>query len=201
MEEQILAPGIVLYKFDENKCKEFLKNFTLYSENFLEAGTINRKVKDSYISIVDDQYRNCEVFGLSQISRCPVEDPFVKCKKEFNDLILNYLERFKVKYRISDLISEYDWIFMKYDSNGFFKIHSDDSHKYSRTVSISVYLNDDYEGGEISFPYFNITHKPKCGDILIFSSAFPYAHLVKPITSGIRYAMVNWYIFAKSSLG
>jgi Rps23 Pro-64 3,4-dihydroxylase Tpa1-like proline 4-hydroxylase len=200
MEEKVLAPGIVLYNLDQEKCKDFLKNFVLYSENFLEVGTINRKIKNSYTSIVDEDYRNCKVFGLSQISKCPTEDPFVKCKKEFNSLVLDYIEKFKAKYGINDLISEYDWIFLRYDSGGFFKVHADDSHKYARTVSVSVYLNDEYDGGEILFPYFNIKYKPKSGDILIFSSAFPYAHSVEPITSGTRYALVNWYSFAKTNL-
>ena len=71
----------------------------------------------------------------------------------------------------------------------------DDCAKFPRTVSVSAYLNDDYLGGEIEFPYFNISYKPKVGDILLFSSSFPYLHKVNQITSGTRYAVVNWYRF------
>ena len=53
--------------------------------------------------------------------------------------------------------------------------------------SLVAYVNDDYEGGEISFPNHNITIKPKAGSVIMFPSQEPYIHEVKPITSGTRY--------------
>jgi hypothetical protein len=53
--------------------------------------------------------------------------------------------------------------------------------------SLVAYINDDYEGGEISFPNHNITIKPKAGSLIMFPSQEPYIHEVKPITSGTRY--------------
>jgi hypothetical protein len=53
--------------------------------------------------------------------------------------------------------------------------------------SLVTYINDDYEGGEISFPNHNITIKPKAGSLIMFPSQQPYIHEVKPITSGTRY--------------
>jgi hypothetical protein len=53
--------------------------------------------------------------------------------------------------------------------------------------SLVAYINDDYEGGEISFPNHNITIKPKAGSLIMFPSQEPYIHEVKPIASGIRY--------------
>ena len=53
--------------------------------------------------------------------------------------------------------------------------------------SLVSYINDDYEGGEISFPNHNITIKPKAGSLIMFPSQEPYIHEVKPIISGTRY--------------
>lgn len=53
--------------------------------------------------------------------------------------------------------------------------------------SLVTYINDDYEGGEISFPNHNVTVKPKAGSLIMFPSQQPFIHEVKPIISGTRY--------------
>lgn len=50
-----------------------------------------------------------------------------------------------------------------------------------------VYINDDYEGGEIYYTHQGISHKPKAGDLVIHSSEEKCRHGVKPVTSGVRY--------------
>lgn len=54
-------------------------------------------------------------------------------------------------------------------------------------ISVVLYLNDDYEGGEINFPEQNITIKPEAGSIVIFPSVKPYYHQSLPVISGIKY--------------
>lgn len=61
-------------------------------------------------------------------------------------------------------------------------------------ISIIGILNEDYEGGDLTF-YLGgeeYTPKLKTGDTLVFPSAFPWAHEVKPVTSGTRYTWVSW---------
>ena len=53
--------------------------------------------------------------------------------------------------------------------------------------SMILYLNDDYEGGEISFPNHGVSMKPDAGSLVIFPSQEPYLHQVHHITSGERY--------------
>jgi hypothetical protein len=57
----------------------------------------------------------------------------------------------------------------------------------SLAFSLVCYLNEDYEGGEISFPKHNITIKPKKGSLIMFPSQNPFIHEVKPIINGDRY--------------
>jgi hypothetical protein len=62
--------------------------------------------------------------------------------------------------------------------------HDDDPLK---TISVVLYLNDDYEGGEINFPEQKILVKPKSGSIVVFPSKKPYFHESKEIISGTKY--------------
>jgi predicted 2-oxoglutarate/Fe(II)-dependent dioxygenase YbiX len=53
-----------------------------------------------------------------------------------------------------------------------------------------LYVNDNYEGGEIYFPRFDLEVKPEAGDLVIFPSTYIYEHASKPIISGTKYAIV-----------
>jgi prolyl 4-hydroxylase len=81
--------------------------------------------------------------------------------------------------------------FVKYDGAGtHFKIHADHGPAYVATISIVAYLNEDYEGGEIYFPRFDLTIKPKAGDVVIFPSTYIYEHASNDMKSGTKYSVV-----------
>ena len=62
----------------------------------------------------------------------------------------------------------------------------------NRDLSIVLYLNDDFEGGELIFPDLHIQVKPEPGLLVAFPSTHQYKHGVVPVTKGTRYAIVNW---------
>lgn len=81
--------------------------------------------------------------------------------------------------------------FVKYEGAGtHFKIHADHGPTYVTTVSIVVYLNDDYLGGELWFPRFNLTIKPQAGDIVVFPSTYIYEHASQDMIEGTKYSVV-----------
>lgn len=82
--------------------------------------------------------------------------------------------------------------FVKYEGKGQeFKIHADHGPHYNTTVSIVVYLNDNYEGGEIHFPRLDkLIYTPKAGDIAVFPSNYIYEHASLPMKSGTKYCIV-----------
>lgn len=85
------------------------------------------------------------------------------------------------------------WI-IKYEPGGDFKIHQDQGPYHpTRCVSLVLYLNDDFEGGETDFPEIPLTVKPKRGNALLFPSNFTYPHQVFPVTKGIKYSLVTWF--------
>lgn len=67
-------------------------------------------------------------------------------------------------------------------------------------ITGTIYLNDDYEGGEISFlNEFDssiVNFKPQKGDMIIFPSAKPFFHAAQPLTGKDKYLIRNfllWY--------
>lgn len=90
--------------------------------------------------------------------------------------------------------------FLRYDVHEHYDCHND-SESYvngkltrvvERDISVLLYLNDDYEGGEIEFTQLGITIKPQAGMMLAFPSYAEFEHKVHPVTKGVRYNIVSW---------
>lgn len=82
----------------------------------------------------------------------------------------------------------------KYSVGGEMGKHTDtyDDDK-SRTISVVLYLNDDYTGGEIEFEDQGIFIKPTAGSIMVFPSRKPYFHASKPVLSGEKYIVPGFW--------
>lgn len=103
----------------------------------------------------------------------------------------------------------------RYKKGGFYGFHKDGRsdnlsaynrpdhsflHGNVRKLSMSILLNDDYEGGDFEFTTLNPEGKSvmkasdlyKAGSIIVFPSFM--MHGVKPITRGVRDSLVAWFI-------
>jgi len=62
------------------------------------------------------------------------------------------------------------------------------------SITCTMYINDDYEGGDIEFYVGGnlINHKPQAGDILVFPSTEPYFHGVKTINTNEKFFVRNF---------
>lgn len=60
-------------------------------------------------------------------------------------------------------------------------------------VSAVVYINDDFEGGELVFPKVKYSYKPVAGSCVIFPSNIEYSHYVASVVSGERVALPFWF--------
>lgn len=88
--------------------------------------------------------------------------------------------------------------FNKYDPGTEMRQHCDHIHTLfdgSRRgvpiLTILGALNNDYEGGEFIMFEDKQVLLP-AGSIAIFPSNFLFPHVVKPVTSGVRYSYVSW---------
>jgi len=82
------------------------------------------------------------------------------------------------------------------DGNGIgnYGVSTDSARKGStRKLSMSCLLSDNFEGGELVMHLGKdeIVHMKK-GDAVFFPSY--YLHKVSPVTSGIRYSLVTWFV-------
>lgn len=64
-------------------------------------------------------------------------------------------------------------------------------------ITCTMYINDDYDGGNIEFFVDGKTYdyKPKAGDILVFPSIAPYYHGVKTIKNGRKFFVRNFVMY------
>jgi len=119
----------------------------------------------------------------------------------FKNIVHNILNPF---YEIEIYDSEIPQ-FLIYNVGGHYKPHIDGEGLWTnpdksvvwkksvdRDLSVVLYLNDDFEGGEFVFPDLHIHIKPKPGMLIAFPSTHHYKHGVMPVTKGTRYAIVNW---------
>jgi predicted 2-oxoglutarate/Fe(II)-dependent dioxygenase YbiX len=61
-----------------------------------------------------------------------------------------------------------------------------------RDISLLIYLNDEYDGGELDFKRLSYTLRPQAGMLVWFPSDIRYEHMAKLVTRGCRYALVSW---------
>jgi predicted 2-oxoglutarate/Fe(II)-dependent dioxygenase YbiX len=61
-----------------------------------------------------------------------------------------------------------------------------------RDLSIVMFLNDDFEGGDFVFPELKVRIRPEPGMMVCFPSNHHYHHGVEPVTKGTRYSIVCW---------
>jgi predicted 2-oxoglutarate/Fe(II)-dependent dioxygenase YbiX len=71
--------------------------------------------------------------------------------------------------------------------------HKDDVDGLDRVSGCVVFLNDDYEGGEPFYPYYDKMVKPKAGMVYAHSSDEDHLHGVTQIKNKARYTIsITW---------
>lgn len=56
-----------------------------------------------------------------------------------------------------------------------------------------IYINSDYEGGEVYFPKHGLEIKPEPGMLATFPGTTEYMHGVRAVESGIRYTIASFW--------
>ena len=84
-----------------------------------------------------------------------------------------------------------------YPNNSFNSLHADNCIIKDNTItrvktwtrSVIIFLNEDFEGGELVYPYYGISITPTIGTCVISPADENYLHLVNQVI-GERYALV-----------
>jgi hypothetical protein len=193
MNRKELAPGIMVYS---DVVKDYKK---LIPE--IEKGLILAKRRWTPAVISDGNQnkniRDTESLGIKYFNE--TNDVFLNEKDMFNKKLsslfykyLNPLEKDYMLFYNVNFVEHEMYDILKYGKGQKFINHIDDYSEKTRRISTILYLNDDYLGGEILFPRFNISYKPKANDFILFPSTYVYNHSVLEVTQGKRYAVVSW---------
>ena len=169
-----------------NFCDEIIEEF---DDDEYERGTINDHERS--------RYRQCDVIILSDERIIEKNNKSrTRIDKKIYDIINNNIEKYLQDYATLNFNLKEDtgYQLLKYKTGDYVTEHIDTSSGEHRTLSCSLALNDDYEGGELAFFNGELKYKLKKGNMMIFPSSFTYPHQVLPIISGTRYSIITWII-------
>ena len=191
--EAIRPPPFGLFMFENYLDKEFARELIAFAEHRRGERLMvidNKASSPDNIVKVADERRITERVDLGERSR------------EINQLVKTIFTELAAQCFGQAL----DWFetpeLMRYQPGGFYISHADsenmdlESQTWSkvidRDISLLIYLNEDFEGGELSFYKFNYQIRPRAGAVVLFPSDHRYLHQAEKVTKGVRYAIVSW---------
>jgi len=196
-----------LYKED----KYLMKKFEIWGNH----GTMTEIDSTSYHGFAPEYFNPDDQEQVKQKKVFEkLEDAYRFVKKDF---MIKYGNKdiWPSHYKKVDLFNECEntrIAFLKYDVDlakkaesqkfNFSAFHSDffeqdmDTPGYKLIFTVMIYLNDEYDGGEICFWDGKkiVGHKPSSGDIIVFPSCEPFYHGVLNINNSNRYAIRMNYV-------
>jgi hypothetical protein len=198
MNKEEIAPGIVVY----NDVIPNSENLYIEIEEAMASANISwigaRVKSGSEEDQINTKTRDTQTIGvpyyggIKEPGSVDMADTFFTM---LNNIFFQHFDPIE-----KDYMSDYGIFSTWHDTYGILKYgvgqqftnHIDDHPDYHRRMSFVYYLNDNYKGGEINFPRFNITFKPKANQMIVFPSTYVYNHSVSPVIEGERYAVVGW---------
>ena len=138
---------------------------------------------------MDRKIRNCDSIAISKLQKNEDKEIDKKLFRLIGSASLEYAKRFKHYSYNED--TGYD--LLRYLQGGYYKEHVDSFTAHLRSVSCSLALNYDYEGGEWSFFDDSYSFRVNKGDIVMFPSNFMFPHQIKEVTFGTRYSVITWF--------
>ena len=190
---------------DRNTCSKLIE----LAKDRWEESTVNIN-KD----ITEEGRLNGEVQKFRPDHKVRLSEIYWSTEQYIYDMVWPYMERanqdagwgYHIKAAESNQIT-------RYVKGGYYNFHSDGRgdnlsvykepdkpfmNGCVRKLSMSVFLNDDFEGGDFEFASYSKGKciispiKPERGSLVVFPSAME--HRVAPITKGTRYSLVTWFL-------
>jgi hypothetical protein len=155
--------------------------------NWIVAQVGYGEVMPDYRDCVDFKYKKSDLIDDGSKDYKELSSIWQQCY----DRKAAAIDHYRSVFNIMDLKYWEAFNFIRYGEGQHFMEHHDHGYSYNCTVSIVCYLNDDYEGGELSFRLQGLKIKPKAGDMYVFPSNFMYPHVAEKVTSGVKYSLVT----------
>lgn len=170
---------------DSTENIKFIPNFLTKKEIDYIMHDIDKR---TFISFVSQKDHNGD--ALTHMHKyngiVDIYDIVNRCKETISSIYGIQKEKIKEKQKELSVV--------KWDAGTYLNLHVDDlGYVTDNHLPVHIYLNDDYEGGEISFPTHGLAVKPKAGDFNVFPGNMHYAHEVTKVLSGTRYTLPIWF--------
>lgn len=86
---------------------------------------------------------------------------------------------------------------LRYSIGGEYKNHRDGPFNGRRRVTIIIYLNGDFDGGETVFPTLKHSVRPAPGKAIVFDST--ELHRAQPVFAGEKLVIIIWMLRKETS--
>ncbi len=175
------APILILPNvFEAERCRRFIQ---MYEEAGGRESGFMRDINGKTVEVMDRSHKSRSDFMITDESlQAEIQSIFrrrvVPEIKKAHQFEVTRMERY--------LIGCYDA-----ENGGHFRQHRDNTTKGTahRRFAVSVNLNDEFDGGEVSFPEYGARgYKAPTGGAVVFSCSL--LHAVSPITRGKRFAFL-----------
>ena len=201
VEEKVKSPTIIIPK-SQTKLEDFIHVFDdvmpeHLCDSILKEYKDSNQWQDTVLSSgeIDKSYRNsCQISMSSDF----IINENYELRKSLDESI--FVSVSNIKNRYSDIhpsfYTEIDtgYQLIRYKEGEFFREHTDSYGGEHRTLSCSIQLNEDYDGGEFAFFDREIMIRSKKGSAIVFPSNFMYLHEVMPVIRGTRYTIMTWMV-------
>ena len=178
-----LSDSIFLIKnlFSSTDCDKFSRSDFFKECNKVEHA-FGQQVEGYEIRIIDK--KEGELLYLRNMIVTFIVPELIKIIKEINPNILSgifdlTIQSLSFRKITGETLRHIDQIGGKYGS---------------RLLSVIIALNDDYDGGIISFPNQHVNIKLKKGEILIFPPYWTHPHKVSSPQNNCRYTITFWLL-------
>lgn len=145
----------------------------------------------------DPNARNCNVIPISE-RQVIIENEDIRREIDENlfQAVSECLKMYEESVEATDLEIREDsgYELLRYTEGQFYVQHTDSFKEQPRALSCIIALNDDYDGGEISFFSRELSYKLKKGSVIMFPSNFMYPHEIQKVVSGTRYSIITWLV-------
>ena len=206
MIESIEEHKFVIYKDEPNNKGELgiTQNRIVEIPNFVSAEEAESMIK--YFESKADMWGDIAFYGSSGMGIMQDDEEtkdFGLYPKFFQELTAKYKQAVETVF--GRPVKPNTSHAQKWDVGGFASPHSDNSDFDGNPTSFQInkyvgilYLNENYEGGNLYFPDHNIDFKPPAYSFITFPGGIENVHGVSEITKGTRYTMVSFWDFEES---
>ena len=170
--------------YTEDQCKELISHIDKLEDNSIlinEAEKTDGNIAHFTLNMAHEY----DLPAWSWVG-ANINDNMQKC-------VNHYLKEFKPLGNNRFLINDFK-IKKIPEGCGFHYWHFEDNNikNANRYFVIQIYLNEEFEGGETEYLYFNKRIKPKRGRLIIFPCAFTHTHRGNPPIGGTKYIASTW---------